>query len=87
MNVTTTHTIETVKGDFEIKAACRVSLGTEPTRHHDGDLAEVIIEEVSFDGEILTGKARLLALTCVGVDEIEIEAINQAKSQMTRRAI
>ena len=80
MTITTTHTIETVKGDFELEATCSVYIGTKAGRCHDGDPDEVIIEEVSFDGQILQGNARLLALTCVGIDEIEIEAIEEAKN-------
>ena len=81
MSITTTHIIESLHKSLELEISCSVRSGLAPCRSHDGDPDEVEIEDVFLDGERLTGDKRLLAIACIGVDEIEIQAINEAKNQ------
>ena len=49
--------------------------GTPATRHHDGDVAEVDIDEVRVDGVLVEGPPRSALIALMGREEIEIAVL------------
>lgn len=81
--MTTKHTIEAHSGTdrtWHAEVVSRITAWpSKPTRHHDGDDAEVHIIDVRLDGQPLTGPIRGTVIATITRPEIIDAALTEVK--------